>query len=62
GALEYQQKLLKYVLPCDLEKAARVTWKAFEFQHHQRDRQVFSGFGHPKDTVEIRFRSVRLYP
>ncbi|KUF83387.1 hypothetical protein AM587_10001945 [Phytophthora nicotianae] len=59
GELEYHQKLQKFVHPCELEKALDITWKAFQFTLHQRDRQVFNGFGHPNGTVVMRYRLVR---
>ncbi|KAF1782170.1 hypothetical protein GQ600_20380 [Phytophthora cactorum] len=38
GELEYHQKLQKYVLPFDFEKALCLVWKSYEFQLHQCDR------------------------
>ncbi|KAF4038763.1 hypothetical protein GN244_ATG09098 [Phytophthora infestans] len=59
GELEYHQKLQKFVLPYDLEKAVHVVWKSNELPQHQRDRQVYDGFGNPGNTLAIRYRLVR---
>ncbi|ETI31819.1 hypothetical protein F441_21171 [Phytophthora nicotianae CJ01A1] len=59
GELEYHQKLHKFAHPLSVDKALAAIWKAFEFELHQRDRQIYDGLGHPNTTFAMRHRLVR---